>query len=590
MAMDAQRLRRAIVIYAAVAMAVISLVVAVAGIAPLALRLRGAAVASLRHALELRAMAAADFIAHAVDLGRQVASRTMIRNALAAYNRGEIDRAALNATNKSRLTDAVTQSPDLLGAVELDLSGHRAMRAGRSFDWRRAAIPPIGSTRPIVSPPWRQGGSYVVTVSAPIVDDDGHRVGTVIVLVRAARLLGILRDAHAPDKNGDVALVVQANGEARMAIPFAAHAAPLTADAGDLIERCLRRHAGATVRSGSMVLAAAPLPGLHWVLLKRISAARATSDVDREILAVAGGAILLTILAIIGLVMVLRPLTGGFLVRATEMERQIEALTRAQRDLGEKSRQLERINAELQEYAYAASHDLQEPLRAVAGFAQLLSRRYGDRLDGEGAEFLGFIVEGAERMHRQINDLLDYARMGADAAIWEPVDLDSLLDEVMITLREPIADSGAVIERRKLPAAAGNRDRLARLLQNLVANAVKFTKPGETPRIDIFGHRNGDQVEIVVRDHGIGIDPQYQDRLFHMFKRLHPHGSYEGSGIGLAMCRKVAEDHGGRIWVESQAGEGAAFHVILPAAGAPPPWETRTGAAPTGSDDQAPSR
>jgi light-regulated signal transduction histidine kinase (bacteriophytochrome) len=277
------------------------------------------------------------------------------------------------------------------------------------------------------------------------------------------------------------------------------------------------------------------------------------------------GAVLATSLGVAGLVMVLRPLTGAFLVQTGDMARQIEELEKAKAELAAKSHSLALSNADLQEYAYAASHDLQEPVRTIVGFSQLLKRRYGGQLGPDADEFIGFIVEGAERMRRQINDLLAYARLDRGEFQLEPVAMDEVVDEALSALAGTIAETGAEVLRRPLPNVRGRRDALVRMVQNLVSNSLKFAAGDERPRIDIIGHVVDGWAEIVVRDNGIGIDPQYHERIFRMFERLEP-GQYPGSGIGLAICRKVADMHGGRIWVESARGAGASFHIRLPAA------------------------
>ena len=169
-------------------------------------------------------------------------------------------------------------------------------------------------------------------------------------------------------------------------------------------------------------------------------------------------------------------------------------------------------------------------------------------------------------MGRQINDLLAYANLGGDEIPAERIDLEAVMGEILDSTRAAIAQSGAMVTRTPLPVIRGYPDQITRLFQNLVANALKFIEPGEVPRIDITSTSHDGWLEVVVRDEGIGIESQYQDRIFHMFKRLHPRGSYEGSGVGLAMCRKIAENHDGLIWVVSHLGEGAAFHVLLPLA------------------------
>lgn len=228
--------------------------------------------------------------------------------------------------------------------------------------------------------------------------------------------------------------------------------------------------------------------------------------------------------------------------------------------------ELARSNTELQHFAYIASHDLQEPLRMVASYVQLLARRYKDKLDSDADEFIGFAVDGATRMQALINALLTYSRVGTQAKEFEPTDCDAVLDTILAGLKAAIEDSGAVITRDPLPTVMGDGTQLGQLFQNLVGNGVKF-RGAAAPQIHISSRRNGNGWIFSVRDHGIGIDSRYAERIFVMFQRLHAKGEYPGTGIGLAICKKIVERHSGQIWVESQPGDGATFFFTIPILG-----------------------
>ncbi|QCS44526.1 PAS domain S-box protein [Natrinema versiforme] len=231
----------------------------------------------------------------------------------------------------------------------------------------------------------------------------------------------------------------------------------------------------------------------------------------------------------------------------------------------EYKRKLEESNERLEQFAYAASHDLQEPLRMVSSYLQLLESRYGDDLDGEATEFLEFAVDGAERMTEMIDGLLEYSRVDTQGESFESVDLDELLDEVLDDLQFRIEETGAEITAESLPTVRGDASQLRRVLQNLVTNAITYSGD-ERPRIDIETERRGRQCLLSVRDEGIGIDPDDQDRIFEIFRRLHTHEEHEGTGMGLTLARRIVERHGGRIWVESEPGEGSTFSLTLPLA------------------------
>jgi len=258
------------------------------------------------------------------------------------------------------------------------------------------------------------------------------------------------------------------------------------------------------------------------------------------------------------------------LVQQVAQVRESHAETeRAHELLREQARELERSNRDLEQFAYVASHDLQEPLRKVASFTQLLQKRYGGQLDERADQYIGFAVDGARRMQRLIQDLLSFSRVGRSGAEPVDVDLDEVLTQVLRDLDERIAETGAVVTHDPLPVVQGERALLAMLLTNLVSNAVKFRDPERGARVHVSARRVGDEWELACTDNGIGIDPQYADRVFVIFQRLHPKEVYTGTGIGLALVKRVVEHHGGRVWIESSEGAGTTVRWTLPAAGGP---------------------
>ena len=238
---------------------------------------------------------------------------------------------------------------------------------------------------------------------------------------------------------------------------------------------------------------------------------------------------------------------------------------RAQEKLARQADELARSNAELQEFAYVASHDLQEPLRVIAGFTQLLSDRYSGELDETADEFIGYVVDGTERMKILINDLLEYSRVGTRGRPLEPVESSSALEHAMSNLRVAIGEADARVTHDRMPRVHGDINQLSQLFQNLISNGIKF-RGDESPEIHITSVQVGESWVMSVSDNGIGIDPQHSDRIFGMFKRLHGRGEYPGTGIGLAICSKIVERHTGKIWVESEVGKGATFSFTLPVA------------------------
>jgi signal transduction histidine kinase len=229
-------------------------------------------------------------------------------------------------------------------------------------------------------------------------------------------------------------------------------------------------------------------------------------------------------------------------------------------------RDLSRSNRELEQFAYAASHDLREPLRMVYSYIQLLEHGYGALLDDEGRSYIGYVKEGTQRLERLVRDLLEFSRVGQDARPHVAVALNAVVDEAMRSLTLAVADAKAhVTVDPDLPTVSGDADELRRLFQNLIDNALKYREPGRSPEVHVTARRDGAMWRLSVSDNGIGIAPEHFDRIFQIFRRLHSRDKYEGTGIGLALCRRIAERHNGEIQVDSEPGVGSTFHVLLPA-------------------------
>ena len=235
----------------------------------------------------------------------------------------------------------------------------------------------------------------------------------------------------------------------------------------------------------------------------------------------------------------------------------------AESALREAHEELKRSNSELEQFAYVASHDLQEPLRMVSSYTQLLGRRYGDKFDADAKEFMAYIVDAATRMKQLIEDLLTYSRVGTKGKDFKQVEVEKSLRRAIGNLRVAIGEAGASVTHDPLPTIPADEVQLAQLFQNLMGNALKF-RSASVPRIHVGVADLGDAYEFKVADNGIGIEPQYFERIFMVFQRLHNKAEYPGTGIGLAICKKVVERHGGHIRVESKPGEGSAFIFTLP--------------------------
>jgi PAS domain S-box-containing protein len=243
--------------------------------------------------------------------------------------------------------------------------------------------------------------------------------------------------------------------------------------------------------------------------------------------------------------------------------RDITERKKAESLLKQKLEELARSNAELEQFAYVSSHDLQEPLRMISSYMQLLQRKYQGKLDDKADKYIYFAVDGASRMQNLINDLLEFSRVTTKAREFEPVDCEFILDRVLSDLEIPIKENNAIISYNNLPVIVADRTQLAQVFQNLISNAIKF-RGENAPEIRIFAEKKADQWLFSVKDNGIGIDPKYSERIFEVFKRLHKTEEYPGTGIGLSICKKIVERHGGKIGVESEVDKGSTFYFTLP--------------------------
>jgi hypothetical protein len=251
--------------------------------------------------------------------------------------------------------------------------------------------------------------------------------------------------------------------------------------------------------------------------------------------------------------------------KAEEQIRQLNA--NLEERVLERTEELMRSNEELQQFAYIASHDLQEPLRTVSIYAQLLAKRYRGQLHGDADQFIGFIVENAQRMEKLIHDLLDFSRVdnrGTD--FFTRISSESVLNDAIQNIRSLVEESGAVITSEPLPQVIGDSIQLTRLFQNLLVNSIKY-RSADRPRIHIAANGHGSDWLFSVKDNGVGIEPQYAEKIFGIFRCLQPRDKSTGTGMGLAICRKIVTRHEGRIWVESALGNGATFYFTLPGAG-----------------------
>ncbi|MDD1718213.1 MAG: PAS domain S-box protein, partial [Methanoregulaceae archaeon] len=254
------------------------------------------------------------------------------------------------------------------------------------------------------------------------------------------------------------------------------------------------------------------------------------------------------------------------LVKAnSDLEKEIAERKATAEELKKKSEELARSNMELQQFAYIASHDLQEPLRAISGFTELLEKRYKGQIDAKADQYINFILEGTKQMHQVIQDLLAYSRVQTKAHEIGLTDMNKAYEQALLNLHGSISQKKAVITAEPLPEVFADGTQMTQLFQNLIGNALKFQRPDITPVIHVDARLNNDKWEFSVTDNGIGIEPRFTERIFKIFQRLHAKGEYEGTGIGLAICKRIVERHGGEISVESEPGKGSRFFFTIPA-------------------------
>ena len=327
--------------------------------------------------------------------------------------------------------------------------------------------------------------------------------------------------------------------------------ATLERDRSGFMEETHHRRGNAVVTGYAWTRGYGNFRGFDWLVQFRLDHDRIYAPVDRLVWMVGG----------IGLLVIL-PLTGYGIWVSWKLGRERNDLVKTRHELEQSVAELGRSNAELQQFAYVASHDLQEPLRMVSSYTQLLSKRYAGKLDSDADEFIAYAVDGAGRMQKLIQDLLAYSRITTRGFEPEQTSAEAALDNAIDNIRIAVQESGAVITHDSLPTLRADERQLTQLLQNLLSNAVKFQGP-QPPRIHVSAKPMNQEWLFSVRDNGIGIDPQYAERIFVIFQRLHNREEYPGTGIGLAICKKIVERHGGHIWVESELGKGATFYFTI---------------------------
>lgn len=413
------------------------------------------------------------------------------------------------------------------------------------------------------------GGAMAVGFSAPIYGPQGDFRGAVTSRISLENFRAILEQEGKPqygegdydwlvlDRHG-VLIIDQSHmtgmtsNLSKLELPSAKKAAE-DRDKPGFVEELHERLNIPVVTGYASTRGYSDFSGFDWTVLVRLDRERAYAPINRLVWTV----------GLIGL-LVVTPLTGFGIWASWKLVREHRDLLEARQALEQSVIELGRSNSDLQQFAYVASHDLQEPLRMVASYTQLLAKRYKGKLDTDADEFIAYAVDGANRMQRLIQDLLAYSRVNTQGQVFEPTPVEALVGYALDNLRSAVEESRAVVTHDPLPTVMADERQLLQLFQNLLSNALKF-HGDQPPRVHVSAERRGSEWLFSVRDNGIGIDPQYAERIFVVFQRLHNIAEYPGTGIGLAICKKIVERHGGRIWMESQLGQGATFYFTLPA-------------------------
>ena len=421
------------------------------------------------------------------------------------------------------------------------------------MEWFRGASTNSGTDFSPIYQRTSSAGGKVISIAAPLRDGEGELLGFISAQVTADNLEGWLAQIK-PSEAAEVILLDQ-----RGYIVQKGNSRPM-AEGEAVLARSTLSHQMGNYRGAHPILKSDSL--INWL---RLSAPAWTVVVSQPTEAVLqgvhrlAGTLLVYVLISAGLTVVIGYLSFSALQRYESARRADEM------ELRRSAEELRRSNHELEQFAYVASHDLQEPLRMVSNYCQLLARRYKGKLGGDGDDFITFAVDGARRMQLLIEDLLAYSRVGSKPAEFKPTDMNEVFETAVRNLEVTIREASAEVTKVQLPVVMADFKQMVQLLQNLVANAIKFHSDRPSA-VTLTAFRKEDHWLFAVTDNGIGIDPAFSEKVFVIFQRLHGKGEYPGTGIGLAICKKVVERHGGRIWVESEPGQGSTFYFTIPAA------------------------
>ncbi|AVM72571.1 sensor histidine kinase [Magnetospirillum gryphiswaldense] len=514
---------------------------------------RAAAEAATRHQARLLQ----EFVARTLD-----ATELMVRRLGDQLTTPPV--GSLNAEQNAALRAALAASPHLANLVVVDgrgqvvTDGLAKLPAATSLvqhEWVRAVLGGETSSLSLSQAGLDEAsGKVVFSVSLALRDVRGRLLGAVAALVDIQTLAALIDEQDMAAARPSLALY-RMDGALLAAHPLSAADMGRNMSGLPLFSTHLPEAASGTFATSPSegdlrIVSYRTIPGRNLVVCASVSQDEAMAPWRQR-----SWATLITAVLVLGLLAAL----SRVMAREIRRDRMVnQALRAANRDLS-------RSNADLEQFAYVASHDLKEPLRNIASYVQLLQRRYQGRLDEDADAFIGYTVDGVRRMQMIINELLVYSRIGTGPLTRGAVQTGVLVSTALANLKAVIAEAGAVVEvKGPLPVVVGDAGQLSSVFQNLISNGLKYRRDDIRPELTVAVAEQGEFWRFSIIDNGIGIDPQYHRQIFELFKRLHARDRYTGTGIGLAVCQRVIERHGGEIWVESVPGQGASFHFTLP--------------------------
>jgi signal transduction histidine kinase len=559
-------LQRRMVVFSVLALLLTGAMVATAAIVPLASQLREAARRELVHVHTLTAQRLGQHAQTLTDLALQVTSRTRIREELETYLAGRVSASDLRAFTEPKLADAMQLSHLMIGITRRAADGAVAAVVGRPLPAGLARQPV--AERPSLIGPVLADDETVLLVVAPIHDEHGTVVGSDAVLFSTGGLGPILR--HQGGHHAYLRPAAQApqGGQPWYGVSDDGLLAPAAAPIPLIGSDTLRVGASPSADGTTWITVSGLQGDTGWQVITTAPAADVFAEVRSVIVLAAVATGVAVALGALALLLLLRPLGGTLVVQAADLAGQVNRLRAMSRDLEAERHRLQASNSELEQFAYVASHDLQQPLRMISGFLDLLSRRYADHLDNQAREYIGHAVNGAHQLRAMIEGLLEYSRVGRIESGHKLTDLAMVARRAADLLTVRVGETKARISIGPLPSVPAEPQQMVRLFQNLIDNALKYRHPERPPQVDISCRPDEAHGWIVsVSDNGLGMSPEQRRQAFGLFRRLHPQVAVEGAGMGLALCQKIVNQHGGTITLDSEEGVGSTFTIHLPRPG-----------------------